>query len=75
MDLGIRELDAAELAAVAGGSVGSDLGKVGWGLAGGLIGGPVGAAASVTFYVLASGLLNNIDSSCSQCGADLGQPM
>jgi hypothetical protein len=74
MVLGIRELDEAELAAAAGGGAASDLGKIEWGLTGGLIAGPVGAAAGATFYVLASSLLDYL-SSCSQCGEGLGQPM
>jgi hypothetical protein len=74
MDVAVRQLDAAELTAVAGGGAVSDLGKIEWGLTGGLIAGPVGAAAGATFYVLASSLLDYL-SSCSQCGEGLGQPM
>jgi hypothetical protein len=74
MDVAIRQLDAAELAAVAGGSVASDLGKIAWSVAGGLIGGPLGAAAGAATYVVTNSFLDSL-SSCSQCGADLGQPM
>ena len=72
MDAAIRQLDEAELTAVAGGGVLSDLGKIGWGLAGGLVGGPVGAAASVAFFVVANGVL---DSTSPSSGEGLGQPM
>jgi hypothetical protein len=72
MVLEIRQLDAAELTAVAGGGAASDVGKIGWGLAGGLIGGPVAAAAAGTFYVLASSFLDSLSPSS---GEGLGQPM
>jgi hypothetical protein len=72
MDVAVRQLDAAELTAVAGGGAVSDLGKIGWGLTGGLIGGPVAAAAAATFYVLASSFLDSLSPSS---GEGLGQPM
>jgi hypothetical protein len=72
MDVAIRQLDAAELTAVAGGGVLSDLGKIGYGLAGGLIGGGVVAATSAAFYVVANSFLDSLSPSS---GEGLGQPM
>jgi hypothetical protein len=72
MDSGIRQLDAAELTAVAGGGVASDLGKIGWGLTGALIGGSVAAAACVGAFVIANAFLDSLSPSS---GEGLGQPM
>jgi hypothetical protein len=69
------QLDAAELAAVTGGNVASDLGKIGWGLTAGLIGGAVAGAGAAAFYVLTDAFFNHISSTCGQCGENLGQPM
>jgi hypothetical protein len=75
MDVAIRQLDAAELAAVTGGNVASDLGKIGWGLTAGFIGGAVAGAGAAAFYVLTDAFFNHISSTCGQCGENLGQPM
>lgn len=74
MNVAIRELDTAELAAVSGGNVASDLGKIAWGLTGALCGGSIAGAASAAIYILGSAFLNKM-SSCGQCGGDMGQPM
>jgi hypothetical protein len=74
MNVAIRELDAAELAAASGGSVASDLGKIAWGLTGGLAGGAVAGAAAAGFYIVTNAFLDYLGS-CAQCGGNLGQPM